>query len=224
MNKRGTFRSVLIFGGAGFIGSNLAEWLLQNSEAKIHIFDNLVRPGVRYNLATLERLAGRSRRLQITVADIRDAEIVERAVRHATEIYHFAAQVAVTTSVAEPRFDFDVNLQGTLNILEAVRKATNRPFLLFTSTNKVYGNASSGEVWPESSVMVAQIPKGLRNRNRWISVRPTGAPKVQPTNMCRITLGPITRIPWCCGCRASPDLVNLATKIRAGSLIFSIPR
>ena len=160
MNKRGTFRSVLIFGGAGFIGSNLAEWLLQNSEAKIHIFDNLVRPGVRYNLATLERLAGRSRRLQITVADIRDAEIVERAVRHATEIYHFAAQVAVTTSVAEPRFDFDVNLQGTLNILEAVRKATNRPFLLFTSTNKVYGNASSGEVWPESSRYGCSNPKG----------------------------------------------------------------
>jgi CDP-paratose 2-epimerase len=139
MRARDCFRSILIFGGAGFVGSNLAEWLLQTSEAKVHIFDNLSRPGVRHNLRSLERMAGRSRRLRITVADIRDAEMVERAVRPATEIYHFAAQVAVTTSITDPSFDFDVNLVGTFNILEAVRKSGNAPFLLFTSTNKVYG-------------------------------------------------------------------------------------
>ena len=75
--KKEAFRSVLIFGGAGFIGSNWAEWLLQNTEAKVHIFDNLSRRGVRHNLRHLEKLAGRSRRLQITVGDIRDAEMVE---------------------------------------------------------------------------------------------------------------------------------------------------
>ena len=150
-SRTNPFRSALIFGGAGFIGANWAEWLLQNTEAKVHIFDNLSRSGVRHNLRALEAVAGRSRRLQITVGDIRDSEMVERCVRHATEIYHFAAQVAVTTSVRAPRLDFDVNLLGTFNILEAARKSGNRPFLLFTSTNKVYGSASSGEVWPEKT-------------------------------------------------------------------------
>jgi CDP-paratose 2-epimerase len=69
--------------------------------------------------------------------------MVQRAVRNATEVYHFAAQVAVTTSVSEPRLDFDVNVCGTFNILEAVRKSSLRPFLLFTSTNKVYGELNS---------------------------------------------------------------------------------
>jgi CDP-paratose 2-epimerase len=134
--------------------------LLQNTEAKVHIFDNLSRQGVRHNLRHLEKLAARSKRLQITVGDIRDAEMVERAVRPATEIFHFAAQVAVTTSVLAPRFDFDVNLAGTFNILEAARKSSNSPFLLFTSTNKVYGNASSGDVWPEGKRFGCSNPTG----------------------------------------------------------------
>src|SRR5579884_61110 len=132
-------RSVLIFGGAGFIGSNLAHELLVNTEAKVHVFDNLSRAGVRHNIQWLQRAAKGSRRLQITIGDVRDAAMVERAVRHATEIYHFAAQVAVTNSISNPRFDFEVNLLGTFNVLEAARKWGKRPFLLFTSTNKVYG-------------------------------------------------------------------------------------
>jgi len=155
MSTKESFRSVVIFGGAGFIGSNLAASLLDGSEAKVHIFDNLSRQGVRHNLTSLEKLAGRSKRLQITVADIRDAEMVERAARHATEIYHFAAQVAVTTSIVDPRLDFDVNLAGTFNILEAIRKSGNSPFLLFTSTNKVYGElggrADRGDTSPASA-------------------------------------------------------------------------
>ena len=143
MNKKDRFRSVLIFGGAGFIGSNWAARLLQHSDAKVHVFDNLSRPGVRHNLDWLQRTAGNSGRLQITVGDVRDAIKVERAVRYATEIYHFAAQVAVTNSLADPRLDFEVNLGGTINVLEAVRKAGHRPFLLFTSTNKVYGECGT---------------------------------------------------------------------------------
>lgn len=143
MNVQDRFRSILIFGGAGFIGSNWAHRLLEKTEAKIHIFDNLSRPGVRNNLESLQVAAGGSGRLKITVGDVRDAEKVERAVRFATEIYHFAAQVAVTKSLIDPRFDFEVNLQGTLNILEAARKSGARPFLLFTSTNKVYGNLAN---------------------------------------------------------------------------------
>jgi CDP-paratose 2-epimerase len=140
MRKNERFRSVLIFGGAGFIGSNLAQHLLEDSDAKVHIFDNLSRRGVRHNLESLQKLAGNSGRLQITVGDVRDQVMVERAVRHATEIYHFAAQVAVTTSVVDPRLDFEINVGGTFNVLEAARKSGRRPFMLFTSTNKVYGD------------------------------------------------------------------------------------
>lgn len=143
MKRPDPFRSVLIFGGAGFIGSNWACHLLENTEAKVHIFDNLSRPGVRHNLQSLQKLAGKSGRLQITVGDVRDSSMVERAMRNATEVYHFAAQVAVTTSVSDPRTDFEVNVGGTFNVLEAARKSQRRPFLLFTSTNKVYGGLNS---------------------------------------------------------------------------------
>jgi CDP-paratose 2-epimerase len=85
--KRDRFRSVLIFGGAGFIGSNWAHRLLESTDAKVHIFDNLSRPGVRNNLDSLQKRAGNSGRLQITIGDIRDAAMVERAARTATEIY-----------------------------------------------------------------------------------------------------------------------------------------
>jgi CDP-paratose 2-epimerase len=143
MRKQHT-RSVLIFGGAGFIGSNLAHSLLSHTDAKVHIFDNLSRAGVHHNVEWLRKTAGNSGRLQVTVGDVRDAWQVEKAVTHATEIYHFAAQVAVTTSVADPRHDFEVNLAGTFNVLDAARRAGNRPFILFTSTNKVYGELGLG--------------------------------------------------------------------------------
>lgn len=146
MRKLERNRSVLIFGGAGFIGSNWATYLLENSDATVHVFDNLSRHGVRHNLESLKKIAGRTGRLKVTIADIRNAAEVEKAVNAATEIYHFAAQVAVTTSVDDPQLDFDINLRGTFAILEAIRKAGHKPFLLFTSTNKVYGELPGHEV------------------------------------------------------------------------------
>src|SRR5499433_2345257 len=140
MMKTQQNRSVLIFGGAGFIGSNLAEHLLERTDATVHVFDNLSRTGVHRNLEWLRKLAGGSGRLRVTVGDVRDAKLVEKAVGHAGEIYHFAAQVAVTTSIADPRLDFEVNLGGTFNILDAARRCGHDPFILFTSTNKVYGD------------------------------------------------------------------------------------
>jgi CDP-paratose 2-epimerase len=137
-------RSVTIFGGAGFIGSNLAHSLLTRTDAKVHVFDNLSRAGVHHNLEWLKKAAGNSGRLQVTVGDVRNAQLVERAVAHANEIYHFAAQVAVTTSVTDPRLDFEVNLGGTFNVLDAARRSGNKPFILFTSTNKVYGELVPG--------------------------------------------------------------------------------
>ena len=142
--SKGRTRSVLIFGGAGFIGSNLAHDLLTRTDAEVHVFDNLSRAGVRHNLAWLRKAAGSSGRLKITLGDVRDQRLVEKAVVEAQEIYHFAAQVAVTTSVADPRLDFEINLGGTFNVLEAARRSRNRPFILFTSTNKVYGDLGLG--------------------------------------------------------------------------------
>lgn len=132
-------RRVLITGGAGFIGSNLAELLLSTPDVEVRILDNLSRPGVTRNLAWLRSLAT-CNRLEIVAGDVRDPSAVEKAVRGRTEIYHLAAQVAVTTSLEDPLSDFDVNARGTLNVLEAARLSPERPFFLFTSTNKVYGS------------------------------------------------------------------------------------
>jgi CDP-paratose 2-epimerase len=143
MAKQGV-RSVLILGGAGFVGSNLAHYLLTQTDANVHIFDNLSRPGVTHNLNWLRELKLGPGRLRVTRGDVRNREAINMAVSGAKEIYHFAAQVAVTTSIADPRLDFEVNAVGTFNVLDAARRSGHRPFLLFTSTNKVYGDLGLG--------------------------------------------------------------------------------
>ena len=131
-------RLALITGGAGFIGSNLAERLLGEPGVRVRVYDNLSRPGVHHNLSSLMRL-GAGRRLEVIHGDVRDARGVREAVRDVTEIYHLAAQVAVTSSLEDPGADFDVNALGTFHVLEAARLSGEYPFLLYTSTNKVYG-------------------------------------------------------------------------------------
>ncbi len=83
------FRSIVIFGGAGFIGSNWTERLLKTTEAKVHVFDNLSRQGARHNLEHLQEVAGRTGRLQITVGDVRDAVMVSRVVKYANRNLQF---------------------------------------------------------------------------------------------------------------------------------------
>jgi CDP-paratose 2-epimerase len=129
-------RNVLITGGAGFIGTNVAHRLL-SAGRRVVIFDSLARPGVDRNLAWLRNEHGD--RVTFRQGDVRDAAAVREAVRGASEVFHFAAQVAVTTSLASPVEDFEINARGTLNVLEAVRTSAHRPALFFTSTNKVYG-------------------------------------------------------------------------------------
>jgi CDP-paratose 2-epimerase len=128
---------VLITGGAGFIGTNLADRLLSARQPVI-IYDNLSRPGVRQNLDWLHSAHGDL--VQIEEADVRDFNSLRRAVARASQVFHFAAQVAVTTSLADPIADFEINARGTLNLLEALRALDNPPPLIFTSTNKVYGD------------------------------------------------------------------------------------
>jgi CDP-paratose 2-epimerase len=127
---------VLITGGAGFIGTNLAARLAGDGRDVV-VFDNLSRPGVERNLEWLRRQFGD--RVKTMLADVRSQGAVREALDGVTEVFHFAAQVAVTTSLVAPLDDFDVNARGTLTLLEAIRERRSPPSLVFTSTNKVYG-------------------------------------------------------------------------------------
>jgi len=126
----------LITGGAGFIGSNLTQALLADGET-VTLFDNLSRPGSLHNLAWLRQTYGNSVRL--LEEDVRNPQSLQLAIRDIDVVVHLAAQVAVTTSVAAPREDFEINALGTINVLEAARAAATPPIVLFASTNKVYG-------------------------------------------------------------------------------------
>ncbi|HVM09804.1 MAG TPA: NAD-dependent epimerase/dehydratase family protein [Acidimicrobiales bacterium] len=136
---------VLVTGGAGFVGVNVADRLLRDGK-HVSILDDLSRPGVRTNLRWLREQYDATGRLQFQRGDVRDVETVRRAVRGVDTVFHFAAQVAVTTSVDDPRHDFAVNLAGTLNLLEEVRRMSTPARVLFTSTNKVYGGLEDVEI------------------------------------------------------------------------------
>jgi CDP-paratose 2-epimerase len=127
--------TVLVTGGAGFIGTNVADRLLRGG-TRVRVLDNLARPGVEENLAWL--LEQHGDQVEAVVGDVRDPVTMRHAVDGVEAVFHFAAQVAVTTSLDDPWDDFRVNVEGTLRVLEALR-GTRTP-LLFTSTNKVYGS------------------------------------------------------------------------------------
>ncbi len=130
---------ILITGGAGFIGCNLARRLLGRGH-HVTVYDNLSRPRTPHNLAWLEAYAAEAPgQLSFIQADVRDAEAIAAAARDVEAIYHLASQVAVTTSVQDPRNDFEINALGTFNVLEAARLAPGRPAVFYASTNKVYG-------------------------------------------------------------------------------------
>ena len=101
------------------------------------ILDNLSRGGVDRNAVWLQRKHGR--KVRVVVGDVRNREDIGQALNGAEQVFHFAAQAAVTTSIADPRTDFEINALGTLNLLEAIREMESPPPLVYTSTNKVYG-------------------------------------------------------------------------------------
>lgn len=130
-------RNYLVTGGAGFIGSNYVQRLLARGE-KVTIYDNLSRAGAARNLAWLKEKFGKNA-FQVMIGDVRDAALLATSSREADIIVHLAAQVAVTTSVIQPREDFEVNALGTFNVVEAARLSDRKPVVLYASTNKVYG-------------------------------------------------------------------------------------
>jgi CDP-paratose 2-epimerase len=158
-------KRALITGGAGFIGCNLANRLIGAGQA-VTIYDNLSRRGVRSNLDWLTSLHGADS-FQLIQADVRDFAALAQAARGRDVIYHLASQVAVTTSVLDPRDDFENNALGTFNALEAARAAGNDPIFIYASTNKVYGGMED--------VVVEQEATRYRYRDL-----PHGIPETQP--------------------------------------------
>ena len=129
----------LITGGAGFIGANYAHRLLSRGE-RVTLYDNLSRRGAGTNLAWLRETFG-AEALSFVHGDVRDAALLTATVGAGCDVLvHLASQVAVTTSVAQPRLDFETNALGTLNVLEAARLTGQQPLILYASTNKVYGS------------------------------------------------------------------------------------
>ncbi len=132
-------REILVTGGAGFIGSNLVESFLEKGES-VTIFDNLCRDGSKVNAEWLKSKGGK---LKIVEGDVRNPPEIEKCVKGKDLIFHLAAQVAVTTSVTDPRTDFEVNALGTFNVLEATRRFNPKAIIVYSSTNKVYGEMIS---------------------------------------------------------------------------------
>ena len=136
-------KTILITGGCGFIGTNAADYWLKKGY-KVIVFDNLSRVGAKENLKWLKN----QKNLIFVKGDIRNPKQIEGTFRKYKPelVLHLAAQVTMVTSVKKPREDFEVNALGTFNVLEALRKEAPEAALLYTSTNKVYGEMTDLEV------------------------------------------------------------------------------
>lgn len=128
---------LLITGGCGFLGSNLAAQALARGDELI-VFDNLYRQGSVENLRWLREQGG----FTFIHGDIRNYGDVAQAVSQVKPeaVFHLAGQVAMTTSIANPRMDFEINTYGTFNLLEAIRHHSPEASVIYSSTNKVYGD------------------------------------------------------------------------------------
>lgn len=142
-------KKYLFTGGAGFIGSNYVHRLLSRGE-DVTIYDNLSRVGASKNLDWLEKTFGENSS-RLIVGDVADAGLLMEAAKDVDVIVHFAGQVAVTTSVTNPRDDFEANALGTFNALEAARASERDPVFVYASTNKVYGGMEDVSLTEEAT-------------------------------------------------------------------------
>ena len=165
----------LITGGAGFIGCNLAHALLSRGEP-VTVLDNLSRPLTSLNLEWLRRQHNGP--LRFIQADIRKADAMREAVAGHDVVYHLAGQAAVTTSVQDPRSDFEINVLGTLNVLEAARLTKRPPIVFFASTNKVYGSMETIAIEErETRYCYGNLPRGMSETQRLDFHSPYGCSK-----------------------------------------------
>jgi CDP-paratose 2-epimerase len=170
---------VLITGGAGFIGCNAARRLAEAGH-DVLILDNFSRRAASFNREWLEKTAPAVR---FVVGDIRSQDDLRRAVAGPLEaILHLAGQVAVTTSIEDPVGDWEANALGTFRLLEAIRERYGRnpasaPLLLYSSTNKVYGHLTAGEVLRDGRWDLAELPGGISEREPLSFESPYGCSK-----------------------------------------------
>jgi CDP-paratose 2-epimerase len=151
---------ILITGGAGFIGTHTAEYYLSRGH-EVVVFDNFSRIGARENVSWLRSLP-KYENLTVLKGDIRKPGALDKVVRKLDLVVHLAAQVAVTTSVKNPREDFEINALGTFNLLESVRACSPDTVVLFASTNKVYGEMENLTVKKKASgYFYADCPDGI---------------------------------------------------------------
>ncbi|MDY6874646.1 MAG: GDP-mannose 4,6-dehydratase [Chloroflexota bacterium] len=165
----GSGQPFLVTGGAGFIGCNYVHRLLARGEP-VTVYDNLSRRGTEANVAWLRELHG-EHSFRLVVGDVRDYGTLAEAARGVGVIVHLAGQTAVTTSVEDPRSDFEHNALGTFNALEAARHAGTNPIFLYASTNKVYGGME------EAVVIEQETCYAYRDF-------PLGIPETQPLDFC----------------------------------------
>ncbi|MEM7111562.1 MAG: NAD-dependent epimerase/dehydratase family protein [Chloroflexota bacterium] len=151
---------IFITGGAGFIGCNSADYFLQRGHA-VTIYDNFSRVGGDANLAWLHEQHGTDR-LACVRGDLEDYDCLSQAIQGSDVVLHLAGQVAVTTSVVDPRADFLSNALGTFNVVEAVRNHCPDAAVLYSSTNKVYGGMEEvGITLAEDRYGYADYPHGI---------------------------------------------------------------
>jgi len=150
---------VLVTGGAGFVGSNLSKRVIENNDELI-VFDNLSRAGSELNLRWLRKYGDFS----FVHGDIRNRNDVEETIRKFKPdvIFHTAAQVAVTTSIENPINDFEINALGSLNLLESIRRFSKESIIIYTSTNKVYGDLNQfNYIETEKRYVCKEYPDGF---------------------------------------------------------------
>ena len=165
---------ILITGGAGFIGINASRYFAEKGHA-ITVLDNFSRSGGKSNI---EWLKGEGARFRVIEADVRDFGAVKKAVTGKDLVLHLAGQVAVTSSVKNPRDDFESNLLGTFNILEASRLQRQKPIVFYSSTNKVYGGLEDLKIKElKTRYVFADLPRGVSEKRHLDFHSPYGCSK-----------------------------------------------